>query len=232
MAGHSHAKNVMHRKEAQNKKKTKVFTRAARAITIAIKEGGSSDVTLNNKLRFALRQAQLARVPKEVINKALSKDNDMQNMEEVFYEGYGPNGIAVIIQTFTNNRNKTAPEIRAVFSKYGGNLGETNSVSFLFDHIAVMECIVEEKDYEAFFLDAVSLGANDVQKNIAYFDAKDFNKSGELEKNWQLVDAKLCYIAKNFVELDDTSSIENMINALEENESTQNCWHNFKEHGA
>lgn len=139
MAGHSQFKNIMYRKGAQDKKKAKIFTRLGREITVAVKEGKSTDVKANARLRLAIAQAKAQNMPKDNIEKAIAKalNNELNNAENITYEGYGPQGIAIIIEAITDNRNRTAPEIRSVFTKFKGTMGE--NVSFLFDYWALIE---------------------------------------------------------------------------------------------
>ena len=137
MAGHSKFKNIMHRKGAQDKKRAKIFSRLGREISVAVKEGGP-DPEKNIRLRSAVGSAKSLNMPKDNIERAIKKgegnDSD-SNYEEVRYEGYGPDGVAIIVEALTNNKNRTAAEVRSTFSKYGGNLGETGSVSFGFKRL-------------------------------------------------------------------------------------------------
>ena len=137
MAGHSKFKNIMHRKGAQDKKRAKIFSRLGREISVAVKEGGP-DSEKNIRLRSAVSSAKSLNMPKDNIERAIKKGegNDPDsNYEEVRYEGYGPDGVAIIVEALTNNKNRTAAEVRSTFSKYGGNLGETGSVSFGFKRL-------------------------------------------------------------------------------------------------
>jgi YebC/PmpR family DNA-binding regulatory protein len=137
MAGHSQFKNIMYRKGAQDKKRAKVFTRLIREIQAAVKSG--SDPSGNPRLRSAIAAARQANMPKDNIERVLKKsESDGANYDEMRYEGYGPGGVAVIVETLTDNRNRTASEVRSAFSKYGGSLGETNSVSFMFDRVGLL----------------------------------------------------------------------------------------------
>src|SRR3990167_3244551 len=132
MAGHSQFKNIMHRKGAQDKKRAKVFTKIIRELTAAAKMGG--DPSANPRLRAAITSARTANMPKDTMDRAISRGaggEDDSIYEEIRYEGYGPGGVAVIVEALTDNRNRTASDVRSTFTKYGGNLGETNSVSFM-----------------------------------------------------------------------------------------------------
>ena len=158
MAGHSKFKNIMHRKGAQDKKRAKVFSRLGREISVAVKVGGS-DPESNIRLRSAITSAKGLNMPKDNIERAIKKGqgNDPDtNYEEVRYEGYGPDGVAIIVEALTNNKNRTASEIRSTFSKYGGNLGETGSVSFGFErlgNIAIDKSLVNEEDLLNFLIE-------------------------------------------------------------------------------
>ena len=154
MAGHSKFKNIMHRKGAQDKKRAKVFSRLGREISVAVKVGGE-DIESNIRLRSAIASAKSLNMPKDNIERAIKKGqgNDPDsNYEEVRYEGYGPDGVAIIVEALTNNKNRTAAEIRSTFSKHGGNLGETGSVSFGFERLGNIslskELVNEEKLFE------------------------------------------------------------------------------------
>ena len=158
MAGHSKFKNIMHRKGAQDKKRAKVFSRLGREISVAVKVGGE-DIESNIRLRSAIASAKSLNMPKDNIERAIKKGqgNDPDNnYEEVRYEGYGPEGIAIIVEALTNNKNRTAAEIRSSFSKYGGNLGETGSVSFGFDrfgNITLDKSLVKEDQLLEFLIE-------------------------------------------------------------------------------
>ena len=158
MAGHSKFKNIMHRKGAQDKKRAKVFSRLGREISVAVKVGGD-DPESNIRLRSAIASAKGLNMPKDNIERAIKKGqgNDPEsNYEEVRYEGYGPEGVAIIVEALTNNKNRTAAEIRSTFSKYGGNLGETGSVSFSFErlgNISLNKSLVKEEDLFEFLIE-------------------------------------------------------------------------------
>lgn len=230
MAGHSHAKNVMHRKAAQNNKKAKIFSKLSRAITIAVKLGGSNNPELNSKLKLALRVAQTAGVPKDIVKRAIEKSAQAENEEEILYEGYAAGGIAILVEVLTDNKVRTASEIRSIFSKNGGVMAEPNSVAFMFDRVAQIECDVPEHEFDSFFEYAVEGNANEVIENMALFTPDQFHAAQEyLEAKWPVTNAELCYIPQNLIESDKSESFEKLINILEDNESVQNCWHNLKE---
>jgi len=230
MAGHSHAHNVANRKNAVDRKKAKIFTRIAKLISIAIKQGKSNNPDMNAKLRLALKMAQNCNVPKDIITKALSTKKDSTNkIEEILYEGY-IDGVAILALAQTDNKNKTAPEIRFIFSRENGSIAEPNSVSFMFDKIAKIECEVLNEQEENFMNDAIEAGANDVIQNIAFFSADKLHSAQlELEKKWNILLAELSYEPNTFATKGDFERVEKLIEKLEENESIQACWHNYKE---
>ena len=163
MAGHSKFKNIQHRKGAQDKKRAKIFSRLAKEITVAAKMG-MADPDSNPRLRTAILAARAQNMPKDNIERAIKKSADAngENYDEVRYEGFGPGGIGVIVETLTDNRNRTASDVRSTFSKSGGNMGETGSVSFMFDRVGTIEYRPEAADAEAVFDAAIQAGAEDV----------------------------------------------------------------------
>ncbi len=163
MAGHSKFKNIQHRKGAQDKKRAKMFSRLSKEITVAAKMG-MPDPEANPRLRTAILNARAQNMPKDNIERAVKKSADAggENYEEVRYEGFGPSGIGVIVETLTDNRNRTAGDIRTAFSKSGGNMGETGSVSFMFDRCGVIEYSADIADSETIFEAAITAGADDI----------------------------------------------------------------------
>ena len=163
MAGHSKFKNIQHRKGAQDKKRSKIFSRLAKEITVAAKMG-MADPDSNPRLRTAVLAARAQNMPKDNIERAIKKsaDADGENYDEVRYEGFGPGGVGVIVETLTDNRNRTASDVRSTFSKSGGNMGETGSVSFMFDRVGSIEYGPGAADAETVFEAAIEAGAEDV----------------------------------------------------------------------
>jgi YebC/PmpR family DNA-binding regulatory protein len=166
MAGHSQFKNIMHRKGRQDAAKSKLFGKLAREITVSAKIG-LPDPAMNARLRAAIIAARAENMPKDNIDRAIKKaqGNDGENYEEIRYEGYGPGGVAVIVEVLTDNRNRTAGEVRAAFTKSGGNLAETGAVSFMFDRVGVIEYDATIAGPEAMFEAALEAGADDVVSN-------------------------------------------------------------------
>lgn len=163
MAGHSKFKNIQYRKGAQDKKRAKMFSRLAKEITVAAKMG-LPDPDANPRLRTAILAARAQNMPKDNIERAIKKSADAggENYEEIRYEGFGPAGIGVIVETLTDNRNRTASAVRGAFTKAGGSLGETGSVAFMFDRIGVIEYEAAAADADAVFEAAIEAGAEDV----------------------------------------------------------------------
>ncbi|CAA6606286.1 conserved hypothetical protein [Rhodospirillaceae bacterium LM-1] len=165
MAGHSQFKNIMHRKGAQDAKKAKVFTKIIRELTVSAKTG-LPDPAANPRLRAAIQEARANNMPRDTIERAIKRGqggDDGANYEEVRYEGYGPGGVAVIVEALTDNRNRTASDIRSAFSKNGGNLGETNSVSFQFDRVGAIHFPAKAASADAMFEAALEAGADNVE---------------------------------------------------------------------
>ncbi|TVQ38572.1 MAG: YebC/PmpR family DNA-binding transcriptional regulator [Geminicoccaceae bacterium] len=166
MAGHSQFKNIMHRKGRQDARRAKVFTRLLREVQVAAKSG-LPDPTMNPRLRMAVQAARAENVPKDKIENAINKGSggDGENLEEIRYEGYAPGGVAVIVEALTDNRNRTASDIRATFNKLGGSLGETNSVSFQFQRIGEIKYATEAGDVDTVLEAAIEAGADDCQSS-------------------------------------------------------------------
>ncbi|RTL52204.1 MAG: YebC/PmpR family DNA-binding transcriptional regulator [Bradyrhizobiaceae bacterium] len=163
MAGHSQFKNIMHRKGKQDAMKSKIFGKLAREITVAAKLG-TPDPAMNPRLRAAVVAARAENMPRDNIERAIKKaiGGDSENYDEIRYEGYGPGGVAVIVEALTDNRNRAASDIRSYFTKAGGNLGETGSVSFMFDHVGVIEYDADKASADAMLEAAIEAGADDV----------------------------------------------------------------------
>lgn len=167
MAGHSQFKNIMHRKGAQDAKRAKIFTKLQREITISAKLG-LPDPAMNPRLRAAIQAARKENMPKDNIERAIKRatgDGNDSDYVEIRYEGYGPAGIAVIVEALTDNRNRTAAEVRSIFAKHGGSLGETNSVSFMFNRVGELVFPAKAASADAVFEAALEAGADDVQSD-------------------------------------------------------------------
>jgi len=237
MAGHSQFKNIMHRKGAQDAKRAKVFTKLIRELTTAARSG-QPDPAANPRLRAAIQAARVANMSKDTIDRAVKRGaggDAADNYEEVRYEGYGPGGVAVIVEALTDNRNRTAGEVRAAFSKNGGALGETNSVSFMFDRVGEIVFPAAAASAEALFEGALEAGAEDVQSDDEGHSVTcaqdDFAAVREaLEKTFgEPKSAKLVWKAKTTtpVEGEKAETLFKMIEVLEDSDDVQTVYANF-----
>ncbi len=241
MSGHSKWHNIQKTKGAADAKRSAAFTKIAREIIVAVKEGGSGDPANNSRLATVVAKAKAANMPndniKRTIDKALGSGNT-DNFESVVYEGYGPNGVAVIVEALTDNRNRTAPEVRHLFDKYGGNLGATGCVSWSFDRKGVIVIDNEDGDLdeETVMMDALDAGAEDFEADGDVFevttDPDAFNAvTAALEaKGYAFADAAIEMVPQNYIQLTDEEAVKNMtklIDLLEDNDDVQNVWHNW-----
>lgn len=239
MAGHSKFKNIQHRKGAQDKKRAKLFTRLVREIITAAKSG-QPDPEFNPRLRLAITTARSMNVPKDRIEGAVkqaSSSNDADNFDEIRYEGYAPGGIAIIVEALTDNKNRTAAEVRTAFSKHGGNLGETGSVSFMFDHVGIIQYESDDINEDEIFEHAIEAGANDVvfEENTftIYTEKEDYAHVFEIisKKLGAPAEAGIGWKPQNVTEISDEEKVEKilkMIDALEESDDVQNVYGNYK----
>jgi YebC/PmpR family DNA-binding regulatory protein len=237
MAGHSQFKNIMHRKGAQDAKRAKVFTKLIRELTTAARSG-QPDPAANPRLRAAIQAARVANMSKDTLERAIKRGaggDATENYEEVRYEGYGPGGVAVIVEALTDNRNRTAGEVRAAFSKNGGALGETNSVAFMFDRVGEIVFPVAAGTSEALFEGALEAGAEDVQSDEDGHSVTcaqdDFAAVREaLEKKFgEPKSARLVWKPKTTtpVEGEKAETLFRMIEVLEDSDDVQTVYANF-----
>ena len=230
MAGHSHAKNVMHRKGRANAAKSALFTRLMKEIQVAAKTG-VPDPAMNPRLRMAVQAARQANVPKDNIERAIKRGqgNDGENYEEVRYEGYGPGGVAIIVEALTDNRNRTAADVRSAFSKHGGALGESNSVSFQFERIGRIRFDASTADDETVMDAAIEAGAQDVESDEETHQV--FCAPDELNTVLQALEAKLgpaseavlTWRPQNSIPIDDerAETLLDLLDVLDENDDVQ-----------
>ncbi len=238
MAGHSKWNNIKRKKEKTDAAKAKIFTKIGREISVIVKTGGPNPQE-NSKLKDAIAKAKAANVPNDNIERIIKKaagDTSANNYEELVYEGYGPNGIAVIVEVLTDNRNRTAGEMRHYFDKYGGNLGQSGSVMFMFDRKGQIIIEAEGRDEDTVMEDALDAGAEDFNFDGDVFEiATDPNELGAVrdaleEKGYTFESAEVAYIPQTTVTLEDPDSIKNMeklIEMLEDNDDVQEIWHNW-----
>ena len=227
----------MHRKGAQDKKRAKIFTRLIRELTVAAKAGADPDS--NPRLRTAIAAARAANMPKDNIDRVLKKatgGGEETNYEEIRYEGYGPGGVAIIVDALTDNRNRTASEVRATFSKYGGNLGETGSVSFMFDRVGQIIYPAEATDADTMFEAALEAGADNAESDDQGHEVlsapEEFNTVREaLEGQFGAPeDAGLTWKAQNAtpVNEDQAQTLLKLLNALDDLDDVQSVSSNFE----
>ena len=235
MAGHSKWANIQHRKKAQDAKRGKIFTRLIREITVAARMGGG-DIAANPRLRLAVDKGLAANMPKDNIDRAIKKatgELDGVTYEEIRYEGYGPGGVAVMVDTMTDNRNRTVSEVRHAFSKHGGNLGAGGSVAFLFNKTGVI-AYPPGTDEDALMEAALEAGAEDVKTNEdgsidvltdpeAFMDVKE----GLVTAGWEPADAEVTLRPENTTELDVVTGgkVVRLIDRLEELDDVQDVYH-------
>lgn len=237
MAGHSQFKNIMHRKGAQDKKRAKIFTKLTREIITSAKMG-LPDPAMNPRLRAAIQAARKENMPKDRIDGAIKRGSgatDGDNFDEMRYEGYGPGGVAVIVEALTDNRNRTAAEVRAIFSKFGGNLGETGSVAFSFNRLGRIVYTKDKASDDAMFEAALEAGADNVESGEQHeiFTAPDslHEVSAALERKFgEAEEAKLAWQPANTIELneDQAATMMKLIDALEDCDDVQDVSSNFE----
>ena len=238
MSGHSQFANIKHRKGAQDAKKAKLFTKIIREVTVAAKSG-QLDPNFNPRLRSAIIDARVNNMPKDRIEAAIKKvasGNSGDNFDEIRYEGYAPGGFAIIVEALTDNRNRTASEVRSIFTKGGGALGETNSVSFMFEHVGLIQYSVKVASSEEMFETAIEAGADDIESSIDchfIFTATE-NLSSDRDKldakYGDALSAKLEWKAKSLTEIFDLEQAQKllkMIDALEDCDDVQNVTGNY-----
>lgn len=237
MAGHSKFKNIMHRKGAQDKKRSNLFSKLSREITVAAKMG-APDPDMNPRLRLAVNTAKGQSMPKDNIQRAIDKATagDDENYEEVRYEGYGPGGSAIIVETLTDNRNRTATAVRTAFAKNGGNLGTEGSVAHGFERLGLIEYSVEAGDEDTVLEAAMDAGAEDIESSAdghtIWTAAEDLHEvSGALEKALGAAkEVKLAWKPNLTVELDEkgAGTLLKLIDTLDDDDDVQTVWGNYE----
>lgn len=238
MSGHSKWSTIKRKKEKIDAKRAKIFTRIGRELKMAVNAGGP-DPNNNAKLRDVISKAKANNVPNDNIERIIKKaagEGGGANYEEIVYEGYGPCGVAVVVETFTDNRNRTAGEMRHYFDKCGGNMGQPGSVMFMFQHKGLITIEGEGKDEDAVMEAALDCGAEDFN-----FDGDVFEISTEpndvdtvaaalKEKGYELLSAEKAYIPSTTTDLPDEDTVakmEKLLDMFDENDDVQNVWHNW-----
>ena len=242
MSGHSKWHNIQKTKGAADAKRSQIFTKIAREMIVAVKQGGSGDPNNNSRLATVVAKAKAANMPndniKRTIDKALGSGN-ADSYESVVYEGYGPSGVAVIVEALTDNRNRTAPEVRHLLDKYGKGLGATGCVSWSLDQKGVIVIEKEDLDEDTVMMDALDAGADDMDASddecfeiTTTPDGFGTVLAALEEKGYSFVSAKVEMVPQNYVKLESEEDIKNMeklIDLLEENEDVQNVYHNWEQ---
>ncbi|RCW89016.1 YebC/PmpR family DNA-binding transcriptional regulator [Paracoccus lutimaris] len=237
MAGHSKWANIQHRKGKQDKLRSKLFSKLAKEITVAAKMG-DPDPDKNPRLRLAVKEAKSNSVPKDVIDRAIKKSQggDAENYDEIRYEGYGPNGIAIIVEAMTDNRNRTASNVRSYFTKYGGDMGQTGSVSFMFDRKGEIMYPASAGDADTVMMAAIEAGAEDVESDEEghwiYTSDTDLGEvSAALEGALgESETAKLIWKPQAPTEITDLETAQKLmklLDAFDEDDDVQNVTGNF-----
>ena len=237
MAGHSQFKNIMHKKGRADKARSKLFSKLAREITVAAKLG-MPDPAFNPRLRAAILAARAENMPKDNIERAIKKSqgSESENYDQIRYEGYAPGGIAVIVEALTDNRNRTAGEVRSIFTKAGGNLAETGAVSFMFDHVGVVEYDANKANADTMLEAAIEAGADDVISNEDGHQI--FTATDSLAEVSKALEAKfgeprksaMMWKPQNTIAVDDEAGekILKLMDALDDSEDVQNVYANFE----
>ena len=238
MSGHSKWSTIKRKKEKTDNARAKVFTKIGREIAVAVKQGGP-DPAGNSKLKDVIAKAKAANVPNDNIERIIKKaagDGSSANYEEIIYEGYGPAGVAVVVEALTDNRNRTAGDVRHYFDKYGGNMGQQGSVMFMFTRTGVVLVDGEDVDEDALIETALEAGAEDVIADDGVFDVRtgvhDVADVADAltAAGYTVVSAQAEYVPATYTKLegDDITRMGKMLEMFEENDDIQAVWHNWE----
>nr|WP_294670067.1 YebC/PmpR family DNA-binding transcriptional regulator [uncultured Ruminococcus sp.] len=242
MSGHNKWSTIKQKKGKNDAARAKVFTKIGRELIVAIRDGGSADPNVNSKLRDCIAKAKAANVPNDNIERIIKKaasSNEGDNYESVTYEGYGPSGIAVIVEALTDNRNRTAGEVRHYFDKFGGNMGTPGCVGFMFSKKGVL--VVEredfDKDEDTVMEEALEAGASDFEDDedifTIYTEPDDFSaiRDDLAAKGYEFVSAEVEEVPSTYTKIEDEETkakMQKMLDMFEENDDIQNVWHNWE----
>ena len=240
MSGHSKWSNIKRKKEKTDGARAKIFTKIGRELAVAVKEGGGPDPSSNSKLKDCIAKAKANNVPNDNIERIIKKaagSSDDANYESIRYEGYGPNGVAVIVETLTDNRNRTAGDIRHYFDKCGGNLGTPGCVSFMFSQKGIIIIEKNDLDEDKVMEDALDCGASDFNSEEDVFEIQtepeDFSTVREnLEnKSYEFLSAEIEMVPSSYTQLSDEESkskMQKLLDMLDDNDDVQNVFHNWE----
>lgn len=238
MAGHNKWSKIKNKKGNEDKRRGKIFTKLTREIIVAVKEGGS-DPDYNASLKSAIEKAKAENMPNDNIERAIKKasgSSEQDNYEEIIYEGYGPSGVAIIVSCLTDNRNRTAPEVRHAFDKFGGNLGTTGSVMFTFQRVGLLQILKENVDEEELMMTSIDSGASDFREDEEVFEVltevENFSKVRDTlsDLGYKFEFCDLTYLPNTEVSLTEDEDIKNLvklIDILEDNDDVQDVYHNW-----
>ena len=243
MSGHSKFANIKHKKEKNDAAKGKIFTKIGKELAVAVKEGGSADPANNSRLRDVIAKAKANNMPNDTIDRSIKKaagDANSANYEHITYEGYGPNGTAIIVEALTDNKNRTASNVKSAFTKGNGNVGPPGCVSFMFDKKG--QIIVDKEEYEGdaddLMMQALDAGAEDFAEEEDSFeiltDPDDFSAVREAleEAGIKMASAEVTMIPQTYVELTDPKDIQNIqktLDLLDDDDDVQDVYHNWDE---
>lgn len=239
MSGHSKWSTIKRKKEKTDNQRAKVFTKIGREIAVAVREGGP-DPAGNSKLKDVIAKAKANNVPNDNIERIIKKaagDNDADNYEEIIYEGYGPCGIAVVVEALTDNRNRTAGDVRHYFDKYGGNMGQSGSVMFMFNRQGVILIEKEGVNEDKLMEDALEAGAMDFLTDGELFDIRtETSDLGAIRdaleaKGYTLISSQAEYVPTTYTRIDNPDDIKamgKMLEMFEDNDDVQAVWHNWE----
>ena len=241
MSGHSKWNNIKRKKEKTDGAKAKIFTKIGKELAVAVREGGSADPSANSRLRECIAKAKANNVPNDNIERIIKKaagEGSADNYEALTYEGYGPCGIAVIVETLTDNRNRTAADMRHCFDKFGGNLGQSGCVSFMFNKKGVLEIDAEGLDEDKVMEDALEAGASDFAADDEVFEIttepEDFSAVCEdlEQKGYKFLSADVAMVPDVYSAIEDEEAsikMGKLLDMLEDNDDVQNVWHNWEQ---
>lgn len=241
MSGHSKWSTIKRKKEKTDSQRAKIFTKIGRELSVAVREGGSPDPNVNTKLKDCIAKAKANNVPNDNIERIIKKaagDGDSSRYEDIVYEGYGPSGVAVIVETLTDNRNRTAADLRHYFDKFGGNMGTPGCVSFMFSKNGVIVMEKDNNDEDALMEVAIESGATDFivdnEAFVIYTEPNDLGKvRDELEKNGynNFISAQVEMIPSTYTTIKDeetSAKMQKLLDMLEDNDDVQDVWHNWE----
>lgn len=240
MSGHSKWSTIKRKKEKTDGARAKIFTKIGRELAVAVREGGSADPTVNTKLKDCIAKAKANNVPNENIERIIKKaagSGDGDNYEAITYEGYGIGGVAVIVETLTDNRNRTAGEVRHYFDKFGGNLGTPGCVSFMFSKKGLLIVEREGLDEDKVMEDSLEAGASDFQADEdvfeIYTEPEDFSaiRDDLQAKGYEFVSAEIEMVPSTYTTLaneEQITKMQRLLDVLEDNDDVQNVWHNWE----